>query len=83
MVTWSGRQQWRWTQAERFDLWREAKKEKGWFLAEVAWRMGLCSLMRTHGEAHRLGFGHTGLEQLWFQQDVLSLKLGCGKVVVV
>lgn len=49
MATWSGRRQWRWTEAERFDLWREAEREreKGWFLAEVAWWMGLCSLMNT------------------------------------
>lgn len=52
-------------------------------MAEVAWWVGLCSLLRIHREVHQLGFGYAGLEQLWFQHDVSSLKLWYGKVVMV
>lgn len=60
----------------------EAEREEGLFLTWVAWRVVPVSLMRTHREDHRLGFGHVGLEQVWSQPHVLGVGGGQGSDVV-
>lgn len=49
-------------------------------MVRVAWWVGLCSPLRTQKLTSLVW--DVRLEQLLFQQDVWSLKLGCGKVVM-